>query len=163
MPITSRASVKASIIYLALGAVLGVILLINRWIPLGPAVSALRASHLQFLVVGWLTQFIIGVAWWLFPPLAIGLRDDSSQPVRRGQTQRGSEALFWAALACLNAGILLRALFDPLHSWTKISFFSVLAGVSGLFLLAAAVLFAVNLWGRVRELGKAKAGRGTGN
>jgi hypothetical protein len=161
MPITSRASVKASIIYLALGAVLGVILLINRWIPLGSAVSALRASHIQFLVVGWLTQFIIGVAWWLFPPLAIGLRDDSPLPVRRGQSQRGSEALFWMALAFLNTGILLRALFEPLHSWTKISFFSILAGVSGLFLLAAAVLFVANLWSRVRELGKAKVSQGT--
>ena len=163
MPLTSRASVKASIIYLALGALLGAILLVNRWIPLGSAVAALRASHVQFLVVGWLTQFIIGVAWWLFPPLAIGLRDNAPLPVRRGQSQRGSETLFWTALACLNAGVLLRALFDPLHSWTNISLFSVLAGMSGLFLLAAAVLFAVNLWGRVRELGKAKASRSTGN
>jgi hypothetical protein len=156
MPITSRVSVKASIIYLALGAALGAILLIDRWIPLGSAVYVLRVSHIQFLVVGWLTQLIIGVAWWLFPPLAIGLRDDSPLPVRRGQSQRGSEALFWTALVCLNAGILLRALFEPLHSWTTISLFSVLAGLSGLFLLVAGVLFVVNLWGRVRELGKTK-------
>ena len=84
MPLPSRASVKVSIVYLALGAVLGAILLINRWLPLGTAVVALRASHSQFLVVGWLTQFIIGVAWWLFPPLAIGLRDGASPPVWRG-------------------------------------------------------------------------------
>lgn len=163
MPLTSRVSVKASIMYLALGAVLGAILLINRWLPLGSAVAALRASHVQFLVVGWLTQLIIGVAWWLFPPLAIGLRDDAPLPVRRGQSQRGSEALFWTGLACLNAGILLRALFEPLHGWTRLSLFNVLSGTSGLFLLAAAVLFAVNLWGRVRELGRARAGRTAAN
>ena len=154
MPLTSRVSVKASIVYLALGALLGTILLIDRWLPLGTGVYALLPSHVQFLVVGWLTQFIIGVAWWLFPPLAIGLREDAPLPVRRGQAQRGSEPLFWAALACLNAGILLRALFQPLHTWTQIGLFSVLAGLSGLFLLVAAVLFVVNLWSRVRELGK---------
>ena len=161
MPSTSRAFVKASILYLIVGAALGALLFANRWFPLEPRIATLKVSHVQFLVVGWLTQFIIGVAWWLFPPLAIGLRDDSPLPARRGQTQRGSEVLFWTALACLNAGILLRALFEPLQSWTKISFFSVLAGVSGLFLLAATVLFVVNLWGRVRELGKAKPGKGT--
>ena len=154
MPRTSQVSVKASIIYLAIGATLGAILLINRWLPLGPGVYALRASHVQFLVVGWLTQLIIGVGWWLFPPLPIGLRGNTGRPLRWGQAQRGSEPLFWTSLACLNAGVLLQALFAPLYSWTQIGLFDVLAGLSSLFLLIAAVLFIVNLWGRVRELGK---------
>ena len=163
MPLTSRITVKASILYLVLGAVLGAVLLINRWLPLGPAIEALRASHVQFLVVGWLTQFIIGVAWWLFPPLAVGLRADAPLPLRRGQSQRGSEALFWVALACLNAGILLRALFEPLRHWTNLDFFGTLADLSGVVLLAAAALFVINLWGRVRELGKARAVGAPGN
>ena len=163
MPLTSRVSVKASIIYLALGAVLGFVLLVNRWLPLGTVVSVLRSSHIQFLIVGWLTQLIIGVAWWLFPPLAMGLGEDSPLPMRRGQAQRGSETLFWTALAFLNVGIVLRALFEPLYRWTGISAFSVLAGVSGWFLLLAAVIFVINLWGRARELGRAKTNRRTGN
>lgn len=154
MPLTSRVSVKASFLYLALGAVLGATLLINRWVPLGSAVSALRVTHVQFLVLGWLTQLIVGVAWWLLPPLPIGLQKDAPLPVRRGQAQRGSEAVFWAMLACLNAGILLGALSAPLHSWTQVDLFSTLADVSGLFLLATAVLFVVNFWSRVRELGQ---------
>ncbi len=154
MPLASRVSVKASIIYLVIGASLGAILLINRWMPLGSGIYALRASHVEFLVVGWLTQLIIGVAWWLFPPLAIGQRDDAPVPLRRGQAQRGSEPLFWATLTCLNIGIMLQALFEPLHIWTQIGLFDVLASSSGLLLLTAAVLFVVNLWGRVRELGK---------
>jgi hypothetical protein len=159
MPATTRAFVKASILYLGLGALLGALFLIDRWIPLGSALLALRVSHVQFLVVGWLTQFIVGVAWWLFPPLRIGLRPDAlahDVPLRRGQTQRGSEPLFWAAFVCLNAGVLLQAIFEPLYNWTGIGFFRFLAGLSALFLLAAAVAFVVNLWGRVRELGRAK-------
>ena len=96
MPITSRSFVKASIVYLCLGAVLGALLLVNRWVPLGSAIPLLRTSHIQMLVVGWLTQLILGVAWWLFPPLKIGLGKDSPLPIRRGQSQRGSEPLFWA-------------------------------------------------------------------
>lgn len=156
MPATSRTFVKASIPYLCLGSILGALMLINRWLPLGPAIGYLRVSHIQMLVVGWLTQLILGVAWWLFPPLKIGLRSDAPLPVRRGQSQRGSEPLFWATFVFLNAGILLRAIFDPLYSWTKVGIWGFLAGISGLFLLAAAAAFVANMWERVRELGRSR-------
>lgn len=156
MPTTSRAFVRASIIYLTLGSMLGALFLVNRWIPLGAAIAALRISHIEFLVVGWLTQLIMGVAWWLFPTLAVGRRPGDPKPVRRGQAQRGSEPIFWMTFVSLNLGVLLRAFFGPLYSWTKIDAFSALAGVSGLFLLAAAIGFLLNTWGRVRELGRRK-------
>jgi hypothetical protein len=154
MPITSRAFVRASIIYLALGSLLGALLLVNRWIPIGSEIAALRISHIEFLIVGWLTQLIMGVAWWLFPTLTVGLRPGDPKPIRRGQAQRGSEPIFWMTFVSLNLGILLRALFGPLYSWTRIDMFSALAGVSGLFLLLAAIGFVLNTWGRVRELGR---------
>jgi len=154
MPVTSRAFVKASIIYLCLGAIVGALMYIDRWISLGSWISYLRVSHVQMLIVGWLTQLILGVAWWLFPPLKIGLRSDAPLPVRSGQSQRGSEPLFWATFICLNVGILLRVFFAPLYSWSKLDFFSFLSGISGLFLLTAAISFVLNMWGRVRELGR---------
>jgi hypothetical protein len=154
MPVTSRVFVKASIVYLCLGAVLGALMFINRYFPLGSWAAYLRISHIQLLIVGWLTQLILGVAWWLFPPLQIGLRSDAPLPVRRGQSQRGNEPLFWVTFVCLNAGILLRAIFDPLYSWTRAGALGFLAGISGLFLLLAAVSFVANMWSRVRELGR---------
>ena len=154
MPRTSRVLVKASILYLGLGAVLGALLLVNRWLPLSPKIVLLKVSHVQVLLVGWLTQLIVGVAWWLFPPLP--RHSDAEQPVRRGQIQRGSEPLFWATFVCLNAGVLARAIFDPLYGWTQIPFFQALSGLSGLLLLAAAVLFVANMWRRTRELGQGK-------
>jgi hypothetical protein len=152
MPKPSRAFVQASILYLCLGAVLGALLLINRWIPLGSIIPPLRASHIEMLVVGWMTQLIIGVAWWLFPPLASGLRPGASRPMRSGQALRGSEPLFWTTFVCLNVGVLLRALCEPVYSWSQIGVFNLLAGISGLFLFVAAVAFVVNIWNRVREL-----------
>jgi hypothetical protein len=156
VPITSRFFVKASVLYFCLGAILGALMYVNRSIPLGSWVGYVRVIHVQVLIVGWLTQLILGVAWWLFPPLKIGLRAEAPLPVRRGQTQRGSEPLFWVTFACLNAGILLSALFDPLYTWTKIGFFRFLVGLSGLLLLLAAIAFVLNMWGRVRELGRGK-------
>ncbi|MGD2206107.1 MAG: hypothetical protein PVH17_04945 [Anaerolineae bacterium] len=156
MPTTSRVSIKASIVHLGGGAVLGAILLINRWVPLGPGVAALKFSHVVMLIVGWLTQLILGVAWWLFPPLTRRPSPAAVKTVRRGQDQRGSEPLFWATFVCLNAGILLRAIFEPLYSWTQQSLFHVLVGISGLLLMMAAVAFVVNMWGRVRALGRRK-------
>jgi hypothetical protein len=152
VPATSRAFVKASILYLGLGAVLGALFLINRWLPFAPKLMLLRGSHVQALVVGWLTQLILGIAWWLFPPLRI----DAGGPGRRGQRQRGSEHLFWATFACLNLGVLLRMISEPLHSLTKLGIYDSLAGLSGLFLVAAAVAFVANMWQRVRALGRGK-------
>ena len=154
MPDTARVFVKASVVYLCVGAILGALMLINRWIPLGEVARLVRVSHVEMLVVGWLTQLILGVAWWLFPPLKISRRGDAPLPVRRGQAQRGSEPLFWATFLFLNAGVLLRSVFDPLYSLTGIDPFGVLTGVSGVFTFAAAVAFVVNMWGRVRELGR---------
>ena len=153
MPLTSRAFVKASIICLCLGAILGALLFINRLVPLGPRVAALRVSHIQLLIVGWLTQLILGVAWWLFPPLKTGLLSGDPARARRGQAQRGSEPLLWATFVCLNAGVLLRSLFEPLFIWTQVPLFSMLAGMSGILLLVAAGAFAANMWGRLRALG----------
>jgi hypothetical protein len=153
MPTTSRVFVKASIVYLCLGAGLGALLLINRWVPLGAKIASLTGSHVEMLVAGWLTQLIMGVAWWLFPPLAIRLRPDAPRPVRSGQRQRGNEALLWATFVCLNAGVLLRAIFEPLYGWTRRGFYGFLAGGSGILVAAAAVLFVMNLWSRVRQLG----------
>jgi hypothetical protein len=161
MPTTSRAFVKASILYLCLGAVLGALFLVNRWLPFAPRLMLLRASHVQALIVGWLTQFILGIAWWLFPPLKIGVRQPArpgaSSPARRGQRQRGSEPLFWATFACLNLGVLLRVVFEPLHSWTQAGIYDALSGLSGPFLATAALAFVANMWQRVRALGRRKA------
>lgn len=153
MPATSRVYVRVSLLYLGLGAVLGALFLVNRWLPLGAWVYALKASHVQLVISGWLTQFVLGVAWWLFPPLQLGRRPDGTR-IRRGQAQRGSEPLFWATFALLNTGILLRALGVPLQIWTGASWLEVASSLSGFFLLAAAVAFVLNMWARVRALGQ---------
>jgi len=148
MPVTSRTFVRASVVYLCFGAVIGALLLINRTLQ-EPAIAVLRASHVQMLIVGWLTQFILGVAWWLFPPLK---RDVQPRASRRGQALRGSEALFWFTFLSLNIGTIVGASFAPLHAWTQIELLDQMSYSSDLFLLIAALAFILNIWNRVRAL-----------
>jgi hypothetical protein len=154
VPTTSRVTIRASVIYLAVGSILGALLFVHRWLPLGPAIPVLKITHVHFLIVGWLTQLILGVAWWLFPPLKIGRERGTGTPRRRGQEQRGSEPLFWLTAGLLNLGALLRGLSPALYTWTHAEIFQVLTGLAGLLLLAAAIAFVINLWQRVRALGR---------
>jgi hypothetical protein len=121
-------------------------------VTLWPELSALRNSHIVFVVDGWVTQLILGVGWWLLPPLQVGVKPDEASWRRHGQTQRGSEPLFWIIIGLLNAGILLRAICEPLYEWTGVGLFSVLAQISPFLLLAAALGWVAIMWGRVREL-----------
>jgi hypothetical protein len=52
------------------------------------------------------------------------------------------------------AGILLQGICAPLYSRTRIERFNVLVSISGRFLLAVAIAFVFNTWGRVRALGR---------
>jgi len=154
MPTLSRVFFKTAFGYLILGAVLGMLFLIHRWLPLGDKLLTLRASHIPFLLVGWLTQFIMGAAWWLLPPLPSRPRPGDPRPTRHGQHQRGNEPLLWTTFALLNIGVWLVATFEPLYSWTHREIFRALAALGGPFLLAAVVTFVLNVWIRVRALGK---------
>ena len=101
----------------------------------GTAVVLPYPTYLHLVTVGWLTNLIFGVAFWMFP------RYTTLHP-------RGSDALGWASYAGLNAGLLLRLIGEPAQ----------FAGVGGrTMLLASAALqlvggwaFVLNLWPRVK-------------
>lgn len=101
----------------------------------GTAVVLPYPTYLHLVTVGWLTNLIFGVAFWMFP------RYTALHP-------RGSDALGWASYAGLNAGLLLRLVGEP----------ALFAGADGrTMLLASAALqlvggwaFVLNLWPRVK-------------
>lgn len=107
--------------------------------PLADGIPVLRVvwpTYLHLLIVGWLTQLIFGVAFWLFPKYS------SAKP-------RGSERLGWASFVLLNVGLLLRLLAEPR---------AMLGGEAGGLLIVSAIVqllagwaFVANTWPRVRE------------
>ena len=97
---------------------------------------ALRVGGFHMLVVGWLTQLIFGVAYWMFPR-------------RSTEVARGGEWLGWLGYIGLNAGLLGRIAAEPLAPLYGVARWA-LVGSAVAQLFAALALIAL-VWGRVRE------------
>ena len=134
MPTPSRWLIKAALMWLVGGLILGIVMQLPA-ASQSPLLRVLWPTYLHSLTVGWLTQLIIGVALWLFP------RHSAARP-------RGSDALGWTAFACLNFGLLLRVLGEPRRALGA-EVGPVLL-LSALAQLVAVTAFVVNIWPRVK-------------
>jgi len=138
VPIVPRVSqwfIRTAMMYLVAALVLGAVMqapLVTRL----PLFRALWLTYLHLLVVGWLTQLIFGVAYWMFP------RYSAERP-------RGSERLGWTTFALLNVGLLLRVIAEPWHALAGRG--AALLVTSALLQLLAGWMFVVNTWPRIRE------------
>ncbi len=140
MPRLSRWFTRLALIYLSLGLTLGALLLANKGLPFAAWVWAFLPAHGEFLLLGWMTQFALGIAFWILPRL------NAPRP-------RGDERWTWGAFVSLNAGIWLYvcAPLAPLR-WLPLL---------GRGLEAVAFLsFAVGNWRRVYpwQSGRVRAG-----
>lgn len=137
MPRASRWFIQASLVYLALGFTLGAALLFNKGIPLSPALGRLLPAHIEFLLVGWVIQLVMGVATWMFPRFGVA------------RSARGSEGATWLAFALVNCGVWLAGI-GPLASARAAALLPLMGRLAE---VAAAVVFAANIWARVRASG----------
>jgi hypothetical protein len=119
------------------GLAAGVLLALRGWVKLPPAVAALTPVYFHVLMVGWVTQLIFGVGFWMFP------KESSTRP-------RGSERLGWAAYGLLNVGLLLRVIGEPWLSMSASTLPRLLVASSAVLQLAAGWAFVANTWRRVR-------------
>ncbi len=67
MPPLARAFVKAAFLYFIAAFVLGALMALDGWLGLGRWLRTVYLSQLHLLVVGWITQLAIGVAYCIFP------------------------------------------------------------------------------------------------
>jgi cbb3-type cytochrome oxidase subunit 1 len=84
--------VRTSMLYLITGFTLGLLLLVNKGVPISPALWRLLPAHTEFLLFGWTLQLAIGIAFWILP---------------RFGTRRGAVWLAVLAYGLLNTGIWL--------------------------------------------------------
>lgn len=128
MPKLARWYVKTSLVYLALGALLGAIILWNKGRPI-PGAWQLLAAHIALVTWGWLLHLTLGVAYWILP--------------RWGQERRR----VWLAVVAyigLNAGLWLVGLAPWLApAWPN--------AVGGVLQMVGSVAFALHAWPRVRK------------
>lgn len=94
MPRLSVYFIRASSVYLLLGFTFGGLILSNKGIPFMPIAWALLPAHIDFMMLGWMTQLALGGAFWILPRFA-------------GENPRGNELWSWMAFYLLNGGIAL--------------------------------------------------------
>ncbi len=131
MPRLSVWFVRASLMYLAVGFVLGALMLAEKGIPFYAGIWSILPVHIEFLLMGWLVQLAMGVAFWILPRFGAG-------------PPRGDERLILAAWIFLNLGIVL----STLQLWRP----AFLAAGRMIELIGVAV-YVVGVWRRVKPAG----------
>ncbi|MDQ4078303.1 MAG: hypothetical protein M3220_18910 [Chloroflexota bacterium] len=139
MPPLTRLFIKSAFLYFVASLLVGALLLLNGTAPLGLSrwVAALRPTYYHLLIVGWATQLIFGVIFWMFPKIT-------------REEPRGNERLAWFSFAALNAGLLLRLLTEPWQALTPNPLAAWGLGASALLQLAAGWAFIWVSWPRVK-------------
>lgn len=129
--------IRTALIWLALGYTFGGLVLFAKGTLLLPGLWALRSAHIHALLVGWTVQLACGVAFWILP--------------RLGAAGRGDERLVWGCYAALNSGVslaVLHSVFASTAAWAR----WLLLPIGALY-LAAALVFLLHAWPRIRPFG----------
>jgi cbb3-type cytochrome oxidase subunit 1 len=142
MPPIARSFVRAAFLYFVVAFLLGVLMSVDRWLNFSRWLKLVYLGQLHLLVVGWLTQLAIGVAYWMFPRLR----------KEQGLHPRGSDALAWFVFVSLNLGLLLRFGFEPFYLMGPQPWLAALLALSGLLQAAAVVGFGLLIWARIRPM-----------
>ena len=136
MPLLTRWYIKSALVYLMAALLLAVVLALPSDLP--SFIRFMNPAYFHLFLVGWVTQMIFGVIYWIFPIIT------RSQP-------RGNERLGWASYILLNAGLLLRVIGEPLTASNPEAGFGWLLAISALLQWLAAVIFVFLAWPRVKE------------
>jgi cbb3-type cytochrome oxidase subunit 1 len=132
-----RRYIKTSFVFLMAGLALGAWIVVDEFLFDTNPPRLLITVHTHLLLVGFMLMMVMGVATWMFP-----------RPAREGTRYRPelAEAVYWimTAATALRAGAELVVALAGLISvrW--------LVAAGGLGQLAGALLFALNMWWRVR-------------
>lgn len=138
MPLLTRWFIKASFLYLVAALLIGALVVARAPLDLLAGLAALAPVYFHLFMVGWVSQLIFGVVYWMFP------RYSRERP-------RGSERLAWAVFVLLNLGLLLRAVAEPLNALRPAPAWGWLVALSAVLQWLAGLAFAANSWPRVKE------------
>ena len=139
MPSVTRWYLKTSFLYLIVALGVGVWLALRGLAPVPRFLAFVQPVYVHLFLVGWVTQLIFGVVYWLFPP-----------PREREYRDR----VWWATYLLINAGLLLRVVAEPAAAPRPGSEWGWLLVLSALLQWVAVVGFAYSIWPRARRRGR---------
>ncbi|MHB0923908.1 MAG: hypothetical protein ACYC3H_08095 [Bellilinea sp.] len=138
MPILTRLWIKTALVYFILALLLGILLALDSANLVQLRLQGLFPSYVHFLTIGWITQLIMGVVFWMFPKYT-------------QEKPRRSDRAGWVSLITLNAGLVLRLVGEPLYATTQERWAGWMMAIAALLLWVGGAAFVVNTWGRVKE------------
>ncbi len=131
MPTQTIVLLRISFVYLILAVTIGGILLFHKVQPLHPAIWALLPIHFEAAIWGWLIQFVMGTAYWMFPRHLEG-------------EARGSTSLAWSMVGFFNLGMLLL-----ITGYFPVTDLLNLKAIGRVFIICSILLFVRLNWSRV--------------
>jgi hypothetical protein len=134
MPLLTRFYIRTALLYLVAALTLGAALLAGQ--SNIPAYRDLQIVYFHLFMVGWATQLIFGVAWWMFPIFSL-------------ENPRGNERFAWCVYVGLNVGLILRAIAEGGHHFYGNLPSEVLLRISAMLQVLAVLIYVVQLWPRV--------------
>lgn len=137
MPLLTRLYIKASFLFLALALLSGVLITGARIWSAPPWVSSLSPVYFHLFLVGWVTELIFGVAYWMFPKVS-------------RESYHGSPFLSWGTFLLLNIGLLLRVIGEPWLTLSPHPGPKILVISSAALQFTAGIFFVINTWKRVK-------------
>lgn len=143
MPKVTRWFIKAAIFYFAAG----VLLALFAELPAVSTGSLLLPVYWHMLVMGWITQVIMGVSIWMFP--------------RKHRNKKKQEpVLGWLAFWLLNSGLILRFVSEPFLPVIQDSkIISALVLISSILQVSATIAYIAEIWPRLQPREKRKRNR----
>jgi len=137
MPTLTRYWIKAGFVNFAAALLLAVFIQLSSVIALPEFMIAMNPIYFHLFLVGWITQIIMGVSFWMFPPL------NKDQP-------RGLEILGWLSFVCINAGLICRAVGEPVVFLDPATKWRWILVVSALLQWMGRMLYIAHMWPRVK-------------
>jgi hypothetical protein len=135
MPTLTRWYIKSSLFYFILAVIIGIG--IKAGFSEVSQFSKLTPVYYHLFMVGWVTQLIFGISFWMFP------RFTREKP-------RGNEVLAWITFALLNIGLLLRTISEPLSLTNPTPFLRNVVVVAGIFQWLAGIGYILHIWNRIK-------------
>lgn len=138
MPRLSVWLVRTALVQLVIGAALGALYLGWKGFGVPAFAPSLLPLHVECVLVGWVIQLVLGVAYWILPRRA----DERTGP---------GDGAIWLAYVLVNGGVVAVGVAPLLGAPSSVALAGRVAE------LAAAAAFATHAWPRVRPYGAGRA------
>lgn len=131
MPLITRVFIKSGLIFFFIALLIGIAARTDMFY-----FAAITPLFWHTLMVGWITQIIMGVSMWMFP---------GRKKVESFQNQKWA----WITFVLLNIGLGLRVIAEPFVNYGGPEFWKYLLLISAILQFIAICSYVIEIWPRV--------------